>query len=239
MPRTVDAERAADAAGAAYRGHARREGSSSPVVASTAQHPTAASGLTDQQLLAGLQAGSERSFSELYDRYFKRIYSFVYIRMRNHADAEEVVQETFMVVFRSIESYRGTASLLSWIYGIAKNTLNNNLRRQQAEGRRLDALCPDLVRSPSAISDCTPEEILCMRRFAEAVDDRLESIASWQSEIFAMRHFDDMSIQEISAKTHRSSDAVRSSLYRVKRLFFEVAELSARPLDTRPCSPRG
>ncbi len=76
-------------------------------------------------------------------------------------------------------------------------------------------------------------------RFAEAMDDRLESIASWQSEIFAMRHLDDMSIREISSKTHRSSDAVRSSLYRVKRLFLEAVELSETSPDSRPALPRG
>jgi len=236
LPRTVDAERAADVADGK---DARHQDSRSGDPAPEAPRRTAASGLTDQQLLAGLRSGSEAHFSELYDRYFQRIYAFVYTRMRNHADAEEVVQETFTVVFRSIESYRGTSSLLSWIYGIAKNTLNNNFRRQQVEARRIDALSPDMVRSPSAISDCTPEEILCMRRYVEAVKDRLESISSWQSEIFAMRHLEDMSIQEISAKTHRSSDAVRSSLYRVKRLFVEAAELSATASDGLPASTRG
>jgi DNA-directed RNA polymerase specialized sigma24 family protein len=80
---------------------------------------------------------------------------------------------------------------------------------------------------------------LSLRRYAEAVDARLGTISSWQSEIFAMRHLDDMSIREISSKTHRSSDAVRSSLYRVKRLFLEAAELSGPSPDPRPALPRG
>ena len=239
MRRTVDAEQAAGLAEAADGDGTCQRGSSSRAPAQSAPKRAPASDLTDQQLLAGLRTGSEPHFSELYDRYFQRIYSFVYTRMRNHADAEEVVQETFTAVFRSIESYRGTSSLLSWIYGIARNTLNSNLRRQQAERRRLESLCPDVVRSPSAISDCTPEDLLSLRRYAEAVKDRLESISSWQSEIFAMRHLDDMSIREISKKTHRSSDAVRSSLYRVKRLFFEVAEQSATYPDPQPDASRG
>ncbi len=180
---------------------------------------------SDQELLAGLHAGSELHFNELYNRYFQRIYSFVYTRMRNHADTEEVVQETFTAVFRSFESYRGTSSLLSWIYGIAKNTLNNRLRRSKAEGQRLEALRPELLRPPSALGDCNPEEHLSMRRYAEAVRDRLESVSEWQSEIFAMRHLENLSIQEISDRTDRSSDSIRSSLYRVKRLLFEAAEL--------------
>jgi RNA polymerase sigma-70 factor (ECF subfamily) len=199
------------------------------VEAGTARTTTGAVPLreqSDQQLLDGLRAGSEPHFNELYGRYFQRIYSFVYTRMRNHADAEEVVQETFTAVFRSFEGYRGTSSLLSWIYGIARNTLNNSLRRSRTESQRLDALGPELVRTPSAFSDCTPEEHLTLRRYTEAIGERLESISEWQSEIFVMRHLENMSIQEISDRTSRSSDAVRSSLYRVKRLLFETAELA-------------
>ena len=251
LPRSVAAERAADLAdvdvkvgvkvGVKVDGEGtRREGSPSgsrAPAAAVSDRPT--SRLTDQELLAGVRTGSEPHFNELYERYFQRIYSFVYARIHNHADAEEVVQETFTVVFRSIESYRGTSSLLSWIYGIAKNTLNNNLRRQQAERRRIDSLPAEVVCSRSALSNCTPEELLCLRRYAEAVNDRLGTVSSWQSEIFAMRHLDDMSIREISSKTHRSSDAVRSSLYRVKRLFLEAVELSETSPDSRPALPRG
>ena len=180
---------------------------------------------SDLELLAGLREGSQLHFNELYNRYFQRIYSFVYTRIRNHPDAEEIVQETFTVVFCSFESYRGTSSLLSWIYGIARNTLNNRLRRLKVEGQRLDALRPEVLRPPSALGNCDPEESLRMRRFSEALSERLESVAEWQTEIFFMRHIENLNIQQISARTGRSSDVIRSSLYRMKRLFFEMAEL--------------
>jgi RNA polymerase sigma-70 factor (ECF subfamily) len=246
LPRSVAAEHAVDLADAKIGVEpARRDGSSSssraPVGEPSGSEPLGRppSRLTDRELLVGLRTGSEPHFNELYRRYFQRIYSFVYSRRRNHADAEEVVQETFTAVFRSIEAYRGTSSLLSWIYGIAKNTLNNSLRRQQLEARRIESLPAEVVCSRSALSNCTPEELLSLRRYAEAVDDRLGTVSSWQSEIFAMRHLDDMSIREISSKTHRSSDAVRSSLYRVKRLFLEAAEPPVSSPDPRPAPPRG
>jgi RNA polymerase sigma factor (sigma-70 family) len=210
-------------------------GGDTPVELPSADVPL--SELTDRQLLVALRGGSELHFGELYNRYFQRIYSFVYSRIRNHADAEEVVQETFTAVFRSFESYRGTSSLLSWIYGIAKNTLNNNLRRSKTEGQRLGSLSPEVIRPPSTLFDCNPEEHLNMRRYTEAIRDRLESVSPWQTEIFAMRHLENMSIQEIADRTHRSSDAIRSSLYRVKRLLFETAELSQTSISSSSSPP--
>lgn len=180
--------------------------------------------LEDQELLEGLREGSEAHFQVLYDRYFRRIYSFVYARLRNHADAEEVTQETFAAVFKSLSRYRGQSTLLSWIYGIAKNTANNSLRRAHSQEERMEGMNPDMWWPLQSYSACDPEEQLHMRRCVEALRDQLESIAPWQSAIFIMRHVDNLSISEICDRTDRSSDAVRSSLYRVKHLLVKTAD---------------
>ncbi len=182
---------------------------------------------SDQDLLDGLRRGSERHFNELYGRYFQRIYNFTYARVRNHADVEELVQETFTAVFRSVESYRGQSSLLSWIYGIAKNTINNHIRRQKVQETRLEEAQPQLRQAAPSFASYTPEEHFHLRRYTEEIDQRLSSVSPWQTEIFLMRHVEDLSIAEIQERTRRSSDAIRSSLYRVKRLLVEAADPSA------------
>ena len=70
---------------------------------------------TDEALFERVCAGSEAHFNVLYARYFRRIYAFVYQRIRNHADAEELVQETFTVVFRGAANFGGRSSPLAWI----------------------------------------------------------------------------------------------------------------------------
>jgi RNA polymerase sigma-70 factor, ECF subfamily len=180
--------------------------------------------LTDQELLEGLRGQSEPHFAELYSRYFQRIYNFVYARIRNHVECEEIVQETFIAVFRSFENYRGQSSLLSWIYGIAKNTTNNSLRRARTQNERIELVEEsELVPSASLLRHPSPDELLDLHRFGDELSERLEQVADWQAEIFAMRHLENLSIPEISKRTNRTSDAVRSSLYRVKRIFFETA----------------
>ncbi|MCG8587708.1 MAG: RNA polymerase sigma factor [Proteobacteria bacterium] len=179
----------------------------------------------EAELIEAIRAGSEAHFNELYDCYFQRIYNFVHARVRNHADTEEIVQETFTAVYRSLESYRGQSALLSWIYGIAKNTVNNHLRRSKAQELRLEKAEPELMHPAQSFAACTPEERLALYRYAEAINQRLASVSSWQAEVFLLRHVEDLPIQEISRRTQRSSDAIRSSLYRVKRLLVEAADL--------------
>lgn len=185
--------------------------------------PVRVSALTDQELLEGLRAQSEQHFAELYDRYFQRIYNFVYARIRNHVECEEIVQETFIAVFRSFENYRAQSSLLSWIYGIAKNTTNNALRRARTQNERIDLVEESELGPASSLGVHSPDQLLDLHRFGDELSERLDQVADWQAEIFAMRHLENLSIPEISKRTKRSSDAVRSSLYRVKRIFFEAA----------------
>ena len=182
------------------------------------------SNLSDEELLAGLRRSSEPHFNELYRRYFQRIYNFCYMRVHNHADTEEIVQEIFTVVFRSVEGYRGQSSLLSWIYGIAKNTANSHLRRYKVQETRMERADPDIFQPSASLAAYTPEDQLQLQRCTQNMKDQLASISEWQTEIFVMRHLENLSIREIVDRTHRSSDAIRSSLYRVKRLLVESVQ---------------
>ncbi len=182
---------------------------------------------SDEDLFAKLREGSEVHFNTLYDRYFQRIYSFVFLRVRNHADAEELTQETFTVVFRSSEGYSGRSTPLGWIYGIAKNTVFNHLRGNRLHGQRVEEAGPDPLVSNSATWACNPEEHLAMDRYAKAIETQLGSISDWQAQAFVMRHLENMTIQQISERTNRSGDAIRSGLYRVKRLLLEAGELES------------
>ena len=180
--------------------------------------------MADAELVGAIKEGSEAHFNELYQRYFQRVYNFTFLRVRNHADTEEIVQETFTAVFRSVDAFRGQSSLLSWIYGIAKNTLNNQIRKSKARDLWMEKAVTELLRPTAGIDSCTPEEHLNLRRYAEAITQRLGAVTEWQAEVFVLRHLENLSIQEISRRTARSSDAIRSSLYRMKRLLVEASQ---------------
>ena len=186
-----------------------------------------ASALSDEALIERIREGSEPHFNRLYERYFQRIYNFVYLRVRNHADAEELTQETFTAVFQSIDGYSGRSTPLGWVYGIARNTVHNHLRRVRTQGERMERAGLDAVTATSPAWFSTPDDQLAMRRYARAIDARLRSVSEWQAEVFFLRHVEDLPIREISRRTMRSSDAIRSGLYRVKRLLVEAGELES------------
>ena len=180
------------------------------------------SSLADEELFAGIQTGSEAHFDELYRRYFTRIYAFIQARVRNRADAEELTQESFTVVFRSPQGFSGRSSPLAWIYGVARNTVNNHLRRSRAQTDKLDQVEPQHLHSAHTVWTRTPEDDLSLDRTLAAMEASLETVAPWQLEVFRLRHVEDLPIDEIAGRVERSNDAIRSSIYRVKRLLMDA-----------------
>lgn len=189
--------------------------------------------LSDVELLDGLRSGSEAHFNELYARHFDRVYRFASSRLRNRADVEEVVQETFTAVFRSIPTFRGDSALLTWIFGIARNTVNNHLRRARLESERLEALEAEELAPLPSLGACGPHEQLALRRYVGAIEERLENVSPWQLDVFRLRHEENLPIREIARRTERTGDAIRSALYRVKRVLVEAVE-NQRAAEARP-----
>jgi RNA polymerase sigma-70 factor (ECF subfamily) len=188
--------------------------------------------LSDEDLFEQIRRGSEPHFNEIYDRCFPRIYNFIFLRVRNHADAEELTQETFTAVFRSVDGYSGRSTPLGWIYGIAKNTVHSHLRKLRTQGERLERAGLESLTATSPAWSCTPDDQLAMRRYVRAIDARLRSVSEWQAEVFFLRHVEDLPIHEISRRTMRSSDAIRSGLYRVKRLLVEAGQIESATAGT-------
>ena len=95
------------------------------------QNPASRSDSEEQRLAAGLQMGSPEAFDELVDRHARRLFSVAMRILRNAQDAEDCVQETFLKVFQSISSFRGQASLSTWLYRIATNQALTKLRKER------------------------------------------------------------------------------------------------------------
>jgi RNA polymerase sigma-70 factor, ECF subfamily len=103
----------------------------------------ASEGIGDLRDLVGqAKAGGEEAIGELYDRYFTRVFRFVYARTGNTHDAEDIAGEAFLKVVRSIQGFewkRGQeGGFEPWLFRIVRNEVVNHLRRQTAEKREVD-----------------------------------------------------------------------------------------------------
>lgn len=87
---------------------------------------------SESTLIQRAQGGDEQAFATLYQLHRKRVYSVCLQMTRDVADAEDLTQEAFLQVFRSVNSFRGDSAFSTWLYRIAVNTVLMKLRRRKA-----------------------------------------------------------------------------------------------------------
>lgn len=176
----------------------------------------------DEQLVDRVRAGEREAFDELYQRYFKRVYAFLDKRLRNRADTEETTQEVFINIFSSIDSFRGEASFAAWVFGLTRRTLAARFRRKRHPTVPLvedDEEAPVLQTTAGASPEATPLEHYEFMERAARLGHMLEhEITPEQRQLFEMHHIESMPIADIARALSKSEDAVKSNLYRTRKL---------------------
>ena len=176
--------------------------------------------VADEELVARVRDGDREAFDVVYDRYFSRVFGFVDRRLRNRADSEETTQEVFINLFSSIETFRAEASFSAWVFGVTRRTIAGRFKKKRAETVPLGDAEPDAVATSEGLRrEADPLEAYefheRLRRMDRAIDREL-SPEQWT--LFQLHHLENHSIQQIAERVHKSEDAVKSHLYRARKL---------------------
>jgi RNA polymerase sigma-70 factor (ECF subfamily) len=174
----------------------------------------------DAELVAHILAGSQEHFEMLYESYFPRVYRFALKRLGDPAEAEDVTQEVFFTVFNVLESFEGKSTLLVWIFGITRNTVNRRFRKVRPRMESLDAAGAQEVASGSV----EPDRLIDARRALEHCENVIENeLTPLQRRIFHLKHLRRQPIRAIAAALGKSEDAIKANLYRMRRAISEGA----------------
>jgi len=169
---------------------------------------------SDAEIVERILAGDRRAFELLYETYFPRVYRFALKRLRDTAEAEDVAQEVFMTVHHALSSYRGNSTLLVWIFGVTRNTVNRRFRKVRPRMESLDA--PSAAEVPSR--DASPEQTADARRALRRCEEVIErDLTPLQRRIFHLKHLRRQPIRAIASALGKSEDAIKANLYRMRR----------------------
>lgn len=178
--------------------------------------------VTDEELIERVIAGDETAFGVIYERYFPRVFSFVQKRMSNRADIEETVQEVFIAVFSSLGSFRAEAPFGAWVLGVSRRTIAGRYKKKRHVTVPLEDN-EELAASDLNLSmirrEPTPLEVYeCGERAEQLAQVVSEKLTPVQKRLFELHHLNHRPIHEIARELHKSEDAVKSNLYRARKL---------------------
>jgi RNA polymerase sigma-70 factor (ECF subfamily) len=169
---------------------------------------------SERELVLGLRAGRVEAFETLDREYRDRVRRFAWKRLRDRAEAEDVCQDVFLDIHRSISSFEGRSSFTTWLFGIAHHQVHRRFRRK---GRDMISLEADGVGEPS-VGRPRMEDRIDAARALERLDRALErSVAPRHREIFHLRYGDGRATRDIAETIGRSNQSVKISLFRTRR----------------------
>ena len=185
---------------------------------------SAAEAAHDAELVRRFHGGDETAFVEIMTRHRDKIFAIVLALLRNHADAEEIAQDTFIRAHRGLARFRGDASLATWLHRIAVNLARNRywyfFRRRRHATLSLDCAFSDENAATFAdlIADDEPDpaRASATNEFSELVAACMEKLEAGHREILTLRNVLHRSYDEIAVTLGINVGTVKSRIARAR-----------------------
>lgn len=195
--------------------------------------------LVERSLVQRAQSGDEQAFATLFHLHKKRVYSVCLQMTKDVADAEDLTQEAFLQVFRSVNSFRGDSAFSTWLYRVAVNTVLMKLRsRKSPPVLSLDepaspdspSLKRDIGKSDPRLSG-TVDRIALRRAMSE--------LSEGCRQIFALHEVEGYQHHEIAEMLDCSVGNSKSQLHKAKMKMRDLLFPKRRVLRRRPANHDG
>lgn len=182
--------------------------------------------LSDQELIQGYLSGDQKSFEILLRRHKNKIYSTIYLFVKDQALAEDIFQDVFIKIVDTLKKgrYNHEGKFLQWAMRIAYNMCVDHFRRSK---RRMHVTptdtfdVMDIVKSP----DLNMEQDIMRSQTHERLRKLIDMLPSEQREVVILRHYADLSFKEIAALTQVSINTalgrMRYALINIRRMIQE------------------
>lgn len=170
--------------------------------------------------------GDQQAFAELVDLYQDKLYHMAYRMLSNRQEAEDVVQDTFLRVYKNLDRFDETLKFSTWIYRIATNLCIDRLRKRK-QTYSLDAESQDYEGldgySMIPSDDRTPESELILSDTQRIIHQAMETLPPKYKSVMMLRYIQDLSLQEvgdilgmpvttIKTRVHRGREFLRKKL---------------------------
>lgn len=170
--------------------------------------------IQEKEIIARVTRGDTQAFSVLVDNYQNLIFHVVKRIVPAQMDGEDICQEVFVKVYRSIGSFKHQSKLSTWIAKIAYLTALNFLKRNK---RSLTEDYPEDIVSLKTDQD-SPEEQLSKKNISEYLNRLIEQLPEQYRLVLTLYHLEEFSIEEINDITGMPEGTIKSHLYRARKM---------------------
>lgn len=175
--------------------------------------------MTESNLIKRLKTGDQRAFQYLVENYQDRIANTCYGFLQNHQDMEDVTQEVFIEVHRSIDRFRGDSKLSTWLYRIAVTRSLDLLRKRKRKNwlQLFNSVIGAEQIKQIQDKSPTPYDYVENEERAKILQDKVASLSTNQRIAFTLSQYEGLSYKEIARVMDISLSSVESLLFRARQ----------------------
>jgi RNA polymerase sigma-70 factor, ECF subfamily len=163
----------------------------------------------DLELVKLFQEGNEASFNDLVRRYQEKVYWIAHRFVNNHDQADDIVQEVFIKVYRALHDFRGESSVYTWLYRITVNVSLNALRKQRVKDfLRID----ELFELPGEESE-RPDERYEKVEQQQLIEEAIQLLPEKQKSVFILRYYEELPYEDISKILKTSTGGLKANYF--------------------------
>lgn len=182
--------------------------------------------LADDELVRLYENGNNGAFEILLSRYKSKVYSYIYLIVRNKELTEDIFQDTFIKAIATIQQgrYVESGKFLGWVNRIAHNLIIDHFRREKNENTfSSDGMDYDIVNN-AKLSEKSFEDTISNEQVLTDVVRLIEFLPESQQSVIRMRFFEDLSFKEIAEKTDVS---INTALGRMRYALLNMRRIAA------------
>ncbi|HVY90262.1 MAG TPA: RNA polymerase sigma factor [Hyphomonadaceae bacterium] len=183
--------------------------------------------LGEGELVALARRGSHDAFRAIMQRCNQRLFRTARAIVVNESEAEDVVQEAYVRAFSRLDTFRGEASILTWLTRITVNEARGRLRTRRDTvdigSMNLAAGDPRVVAFPTQ-SDETPEASAARVQIRHLIEQAVDALPEGFREVFVLRDVEDCSIEETAAALDVRPETVKTRLHRARKMLREALD---------------
>ena len=190
-----------------------------PESSSVFQSPESDDGVA---LVRRIVTGDRAAFEALMRRYNRRLFRLARATLRNHAEAEDALQEAYLTAYRNLGQFRGEAALGTWLSRLLLNECLGRLRRQARRDNVIpmqsmhdDTRVDTMMSTPDSHS---PEKLLLRSELRALLEQKLDALPESFRLVFVLRCVEEMSVEETAAALDIPEATVRTRLFRARSL---------------------
>lgn len=180
----------------------------------------------DQYLIKAISQGDTNAYAQLVNRYKDLVFTLALRMLKHREEAEEVAQDTFVKVFRSLNRFKGDSKFSTWIYKVAYNTCLDRIKKNRRYYN--DVAIDEFTFNKLDVIDNALENIISEEKSA-LIKTCIDKLPEDSSALLTLFYFEELSLDEISKITNVESNTLKVKLFRARKKLATILEQHLQP----------